>query len=642
VAGNKVFTSDNFQSFTVVGAAGVAAADIATGISLQAAPTYIGGADPLAGATVGNQSTTFPFDLTTLFDDANIPFGDSLTISVDGAVVADGILDISYNEVVHSGFFRGFEGYSFLVTATDESGASVSQTVAFDASWTHAWEGIELSFDRNFGTQGDDFMDVSAVRFFNSFDPNGGRFYSNSGSDTLVFGDSAFEFSASQFRFEVFDFGYLYRQPVPEQAIDDGDTVLIGDLTLSGGPRFAFSFTDDTIEYGSDASVPGVYMGDGNDTVTIGDNSVSSLIVAGFGADTITFGDNAQNVTLYLNDEIDLDHVVFQPDPTDGDADQIIFDGKVLNASITGFEVGIDTIAFTNATGLWTAQNVGGNMAFTSNDGQSFTVVGAGTSAAADITTGLTYNSAPTFVGASTALANGVTGSENAATYAQDLSALFSDANGVADTVTITTSALPSGFALSNSVLSISDPSTYFAAGDHTVTVTATDTSSTSISQDITLSVAMDHNFGASFGASTGTVTFVNASDLSDAAIFGDFAAANAASAVTYNGKAGDDAVIFGANAAEFGGAVTVNAGTGADTVSFGSNAGIFGGTINVDLGPDADADTLIFIGSVENTTVTAWTITLDDGTNTALSDGTSDLTFIGITGVTDVSDFLI
>lgn len=67
-------------------------------------------------------------------------------------------------------------------------------------------------------------------------------------------------------------------------------------------------------------------------------------------------------------------------------------------------------------------------------------------------------------------------------------------------------------------------------------------------------------------------------------------------------------------------------------------------------------ADELVFLGSVKNAEVDgfepgvdtvdvldpgAWAITDDTGSNTTLSDGISDITFLGITGLTDPDDFL-
>lgn len=67
--------------------------------------------------------------------------------------------------------------------------------------------------------------------------------------------------------------------------------------------------------------------------------------------------------------------------------------------------------------------------------------------------------------------------------------------------------------------------------------------------------------------------------------------------------------------------------------------------------------DTLVFLGDVNATRIlnwdqavdtvdvanaAAWTITRDIGTDTVLGHGVSDLTFAGITGLTDAADFLI
>ncbi len=185
--------------------------------------------------------------------------------------------------------------------------------------------------------------------------------------------------------------------------------------------------------------------------------------------------------------------------------------------------------------------------------------------------------------------------------------------------------------------------------------------------------------FGASAATNEGTL-IVNSGDDDDSITFGDRAAQGDGN-LTVNSGSGNDIVEFGDFAGEFNPfAMRINTGTGDDIVIFGIEAGneaadfkidlglgadrvIFdenAGRITVDLGLDSDVDTLIFAGTfsegITDITIENWVSGIDlidvddsllwlihdDGTDTTLSNGTSDLTFIGITGLTDVDDFLI
>lgn len=87
--------------------------------------------------------------------------------------------------------------------------------------------------------------------------------------------------------------------------------------------------------------------------------------------------------------------------------------------------------------------------------------------------------------------------------------------------------------------------------------------------------------------------------------------------------------------------------------ITFGTGAQ----NLTIDLGADDDAaDTLTFQGSVSNAMIRNWELgrdvvdvvdagawsVSDDGTDTTLSDGVSTITFLDVTGLTGVDDFLL
>ncbi|PYG32565.1 VCBS domain-containing protein [Pelagimonas varians] len=235
---------------------------------------------------------------------------------------------------------------------------------------------------------------------------------------------------------------------------------------------------------------------------------------------------------------------------------------------------------------------------------------------------GTDYFDGPVFAG-DVVQAVGAAGSTAPAGHSLDLNTLFTHDDGEAMTYAIAD--LPAGLTLTNGILTVTDHTAVASAGDYPVAVTATDAGGTSITQSLSLAVAVHNDFGDDFGLN---------------------------SAETVAGTSFGDTITIGSDAGGNTGSVTVDGGAGADTITFGDGAE----NLSIDLGADADVDTLIFLGTVENATISnweqgvdvvdvasvaGWTVS-DDGTDTTLSDGVSDITFVDTTGLTDLGDFLV
>ena len=485
--------------------------------------------------------------------------------------------------------------------------------------------------------------DADAITFGNSAGYNSGSVSVNAGrgADAITFGDYA-----------AYGTGNSAAATAGSVSVNSGggaDAITFGlDAGGYGGSVSVDSGADaDTITFGVNAGLSNgsvsVVSGSGADAITFGDNAGkrngSVSVDSGDGADAITFGDNAGQLDGSIN--VDLG--------ADTDTDTLTFEGSVYNTTITNWVQGDDLIRFTNpGTSVWTATDLGGDKVFTNNNGQNFTVVGAAGIAGQDIAGDLNSNNAPTFVGSTTALANGGVGSTGAA-YSQDLSALFGDLDA-GDTVSLSIADLPAGFTLTNGMLSAANDISL--VGDYTFAVTATDDLGASFSQDLTLSVALQNNYGNNIGS--GIIQTVTGSSVADEIIFGDLAGFRNGNVSVDSGD-GADAITFGSDAGNRGN-VNVGSGSGADTITFGDGAGD-SGNISIDLGIDMDADTLIFLGTVENTTIANWEFGVDfavdvvneaawsmndNGTDTTLSNGSNQITFLDVTGITAVDDFLM
>lgn len=190
-------------------------------------------------------------------------------------------------------------------------------------------------------------------------------------------------------------------------------------------------------------------------------------------------------------------------------------------------------------------------------------------------------NDAPTFTG-SPELASGAVGSL-AAAYSQDLSTLFTDANG--DALTFTAADLPAGFALGSAgVLTLVDLCDLDLVGDTVITVTADDGLGGTITQDVAITVVLENDFGRA------SVEVVDGSSISDTITVGYLAGSDGGSA-SVDGGDGADTITFGRYAG-YVGSITVDGGDDADMITFENFAGYEGGSVSVDGGEGADTIT--------------------------------------------------
>ena len=282
---------------------------------------------------------------------------------------------------------------------------------------------------------------------------------------------------------------------------------------------------------------------------------------------------------------------------------------------------------------LYIAREENGNTVFENANGrQSLVIEGLTGVAYREILEG--YNDAPTFVGADTALDDFTAAEQQGGDdYSVDLNALFSDPEG--DALTLTSDNLPAGFEIVEGVLGLDGSAV--AHGDHTITVTATDTSGASVSTDLSFSAALNLSSNDQFNQQdvvldgteiadwveyTASGAFTRGSldlDLkggddvfrAGGGLFGrvgtvdiDTGAGNdtvdLAFRVAYSNAmfalqtgSGDDTVTMGDEAAFRDGVMLVETDTGADTITFGRAAAVGGGSLTVNAG--ADDDTITF-----------------------------------------------
>ncbi|MEP5151926.1 VCBS domain-containing protein, partial [Planktotalea sp.] len=462
------------DSFTAITADGVETEITVTidGADDGPAPLYVGGDIVTIGAEGNRAGPQAPFDLATLFSD---DMGDDLSISVTGLPAHLSVTDGVLTQVSRPFTTTDARVHYVTVTATDTSGQNTSQLVQLSIAVDHQ---INLHLSGNFQgsnsadivTFGDwrgsahskSFISLMSGDDIADFGGNTANFAEvvidgGSGDDMLTFGD----FAAGTYG-ELEVLGRLGDDEISfgaSAAADNGIVHVFGDSSgLLGGA--------DVIRFGTKAAETHgevfVDAGVGNDEITFGSHAGRTNgtveVQAGTGRDQITFGDNAENLTIRLG--------------SDNDEDTLTFQGSVKNAAIHDWAQGTDTITFAAATGLWTARDSGGNKVFTSDDGQSFTVIGAAGVAAWDIVSVLDANEAPVFTGTTTPLL-GTTGSLRSEDIAFDLASLFSDDR--TDDLTISVSGLDARFTVIDGVLQPLSGHDNALSGQYSFTVTATD-----------------------------------------------------------------------------------------------------------------------------------------------------------------------
>jgi hypothetical protein len=596
VGADKAFTSDDGQSFTVAGAAGLQGADIVGNLTYNSAPTFIGASSALPDSVVGEPlgifsplTAAFSHDLNALFADADM--GDSVTLSIadlpDGYTFTGGILS--------GARVPGVAGdYTFAVTATDQSGAQVTQNLTLAVALQSGFldffaanngveviNGSSLSDTMNFGSE--------SAGNYGSLTVNAGE-----GDNTITMGQQAGQFG-----------GFVEIQSgagIDSIAIGALAGYNVGTVNLDTGAGADDIFFDHRAAYL--AGNVSVSTGAGADTITALSGAAeftgSFTLDSGADNDTITFGYAAAK----RKGEVNVDSGM-------GD-DVLEFDSRAAEdygviSLVTG--QGNDTVTFGQLAAIYN-----GTISVDLGDGADAITFGdkAGSDRGVVDVVGGGGGDTITF-GASA----GLFGTVNVFGDAGDDLINFGALGGASGTINV-----------------------HGGEGADTI------------------------NLGRSAGYNGGAV-IVDGGAGNDLMTFGG-AAAYLNGSVTARGGLGDDTIIFGEEAAlvilsvtnTF---VTVEGGMGADHFTFGDDAGLstnfYAGSITIDMGIDTDADTLVFLGSVDNTTIlnwdygtdlavdvvdpSAWVIS-DNGTNTTLINGTDELVFAGVTGLTDVGDFLM
>jgi len=203
-------------------------------------------------------------------------------------------------------------------------------------------------------------------------------------------------------------------------------------------------------------------------------------------------------------------------------------------------------------------------------------------------------NAAPTYNG--DVLNNSATGNLAVDPLAtQDLKDFFDDADG--DTLTFTAASLPDGLTLTSDGLlqqsATFDPTDLSLVGDQVFTVTVDDGNGGSIDQDLSFTVAMEHDFGNGFAAGSGSSETVTGSSIDDRIVFDNNAANDGELSV--DALFGNDEITFGGNAARGGGEISIVAPGGNNDITFADNAGFIGGSVTVTA---ADGDDTISFGN--------------------------------------------
>jgi len=296
--------TNGYNKIVVQNAAGVDLNDVVSGLNLNFAPEFIGAPSALLG-NVGNRPTSVTaLDLSTLFSD------DRVTVAMNHSFpTAFGVLSVT--------------------------GSSAADTVYYTGSITGKQANVSL------GAGNDVFSAIAfAAAYSGSFNIAG-----DAGEDYIGFGDRA----------------ALSEGLVQATGGDDNDTILFGNFA-------AYSFGEiladggagnDTITFGTyagdlDGTVT-VLGGTGDDIITFGSNAGNDrgaiTIDGGAGADTINLGLIAQNLTIDLG--------------ADTDVDRITALSAGYNWTITNWVQGIDIITINEASfELWHAVDVAGDKVF--------------------------------------------------------------------------------------------------------------------------------------------------------------------------------------------------------------------------------------------------------------------------------------
>ena len=627
---NTVFTNlVDGSDFTLLGVTGVALDDILPG--MNHAPEFIGASTVLLNAEAGTEATAYaPQDLAALFTDTD--GGQTLSFTATGlpdgfALSTDGVLtqidptaigavgdqtlvltatdsagaatsvDLTLTAAMDNDFGFGFAvGASAAVTgssladtilfggeaAADNGILSVDggdgdDTIAFE--YQAAYEGGQITVEGGAGNDDIAFGHYPAERanivanggtgddtisFIRNAATGGGRITANGGT-----GDDVFELGTSAARntgvmvlsggagHDNFDFGSF-------AANEDGV------ITVDGGDgNDIFALRANAANNGGQITVDG---GAGNDLIQIGTDAGAFggqiTINGGDGADTFQISERAANLIIDLG-------------ANDNAVDRLQFDGSfpsiaplVRNTVVSHWDGDIIVVS---APFSWVGSDNGTDTVFTNLvDGSDFTLLGVTGVAIEDIVSGVVQ--APQ-------------AGSGASAYSQDFSGLPEFSPSPGNVVVYTATGLPDGFILTDAgTLTQTDPTRLSAVGTHTVQITATMNGTLSSAPvAVTLTVAMNHDFGNRFASSSADT--VNGSDVADTMIFGDEIAER--SALIATGGDGNDAFSFGRDTGGYTGLITANGGNGDDTFTFGMQAAVSNGQVVVN-GDNGD-DTMSF-----------------------------------------------
>ncbi|CUK08431.1 VCBS repeat [Shimia thalassica] len=377
--GNAYFQRFDGSNFMVEGAAGIAAQDIVSGLTLNHAPTYVGGVLPISAGSIGSTGH-LAFDLATLFRDADISLRDELHVTLETVPAG---FDVSNNvlRAIDPADLSVAGDYTLRATARDLHGASVTQDISLRLVLDHAFAD---SHNRDpfvvLGTLGGDEFTIPGTLRQNASgtaQPFAIQIDTLAGEDTIAIGDGLDTVTmlditdlAGSTTLTIGD-RVNAQSPVTTIALsthaEDFSAVTIGDgfsddaqASLSG--RGSFRFGDSTannygaitldvagdIAFGSSAGAQG---------------GAIEVVQGSFGARNMTFGTGAENLTLAFG--------------ASGIAETLTFEGMVSNATISNFEAGLDQVIVSGPTTFWSAFDVAGDKLFLDERGSNFTVLGA-------------------------------------------------------------------------------------------------------------------------------------------------------------------------------------------------------------------------------------------------------------------------
>ncbi|MCV6587304.1 MAG: cadherin-like domain-containing protein [Marinibacterium sp.] len=652
--------SDSFTYTVSDGAGGRSTETVTVTVAAPNGPPQSDAPIPELGAEQGGQAQALVYDLAPFFSD---PDADPLTFSATG--LPDGF------ELTAEGELRQTETatpsaqgtHTVTITARSNNGDTVDQSFELVVR-------SRSDYGTGFSTGAQQSVATGAL------------------PDALYFGDYAGS-AAGDLSVDTgegsdhvsFEDGAAFEGNVALTTGDADDKVSIGDLFADNGSASVdLGAGDDSLDIGDlamrQAGFVDIDAGSGDDAIRFGRDAAIDggrlELDAGTGADAVSFGDglgrNAASIAIHLGD--------------DDDRDSLSFDGSVSYAAVYDFRAD-DVLDLRGNARIGDSVVVtrSGDLLTVSADDFRIDLINASPAGVGRanvlLDDGVTLEIAPGVV------ADGrmVTEVGNQATPAAvALSDHFFDPEGGPLQFKVLSN-LPTGVLFDGTTLSI-DPTLADLpdlAGDHVITIRATDQAGQTYERDVTYVVELKHDFGTFFAEGADTVS-VGGSSGDDALDIGDSSYKQNASHGAGNKISdlidlglGDDTIRLGDNVAlegivnvfagdgddlievgdffangqpvPFAGHLYVAGEAGDDTISIGDSAAGFGVTLHVDgdrsagrTGPNSGSDTgddlitfgknaafggTIVVGSGEGQD----TIEFDDGA--ALNGGIISVSFV-------------